>query len=112
VRQITRFFYVNPALRAQQLSEALALHASLEEATDTQQIKEIFDLFDTNGGGSIDPEELDAQAALFALGFQRNKESSSKTIGKISSDSVTLEDFMEKSLAAVRTKTFGFLSQF
>ena len=32
------------------------------------QIKEIFDLFDTDGGGTIDREELDA--AMFALGFQ------------------------------------------
>ena len=32
------------------------------------QIKEIFDLFDTDGGGSIDCREKDA--ALFALGFQ------------------------------------------
>jgi Ca2+-binding EF-hand superfamily protein len=32
-----------------------------------KQIKEIFDLFDTDGGGSIDPKELDA--AMFALGF-------------------------------------------
>jgi Ca2+-binding EF-hand superfamily protein len=32
------------------------------------QIHEIFDLFDTDGGGSIDSQELDA--AMFALGFQ------------------------------------------
>ena len=32
------------------------------------QIKEIFDLFDTDGGGSIDRREKDA--AMYALGFQ------------------------------------------
>jgi Ca2+-binding EF-hand superfamily protein len=32
------------------------------------QIKEIFDLFDTDGGGSIDCREKDA--AMYALGFQ------------------------------------------
>ena len=31
------------------------------------QIREIFDLFDTDGGGSIDAKEMDA--AMFALGF-------------------------------------------
>jgi Ca2+-binding EF-hand superfamily protein len=32
------------------------------------QIKEIFDLFDTDGGGYIDRRELDL--AMVALGFQ------------------------------------------
>jgi Ca2+-binding EF-hand superfamily protein len=86
----------------QQLPAALALHDShnQEKANDsteldlspqeTQQIKEIFDLFDTNGGGSIDQEELGS--ALFALGFQR------KNVGKAKVDlpnnSVTLADFI------------------
>ena len=35
------------------------------------QIREIFELFDTDGGGSIDKKEL--QFALSALGFQREK---------------------------------------
>ena len=38
------------------------------------QIKEIFDLFDTDGGGSIDRREKDA--AMFALGFQPLSDSS------------------------------------
>jgi Ca2+-binding EF-hand superfamily protein len=39
--------------------------------SDTQlaQIHEIFDLFDTDGGGSIDRREL--ELALVALGFQK-----------------------------------------
>jgi Ca2+-binding EF-hand superfamily protein len=35
------------------------------------QIKEIFDLFDTDGGGTIDRRELDF--AMVALGFQKQK---------------------------------------
>lgn len=59
---------------------------------ETQQIKDIFDLFDTNGGGSIDTEELNA--AMFALGFQRYKGSRSKAKVEISSSAVTLENFI------------------
>ena len=32
------------------------------------EIKEAFDLFDTDGGGSIDPKEL--KAAMTSLGFE------------------------------------------
>jgi len=32
------------------------------------EIKEAFDLFDTDGGGSIDPKEL--KAAMVSLGFE------------------------------------------
>jgi Ca2+-binding EF-hand superfamily protein len=51
--------------------------ASTVELSDQQlaQIREIFDLFDTDGGGSIDSSEMDA--AMFALGFQPPPESSS-----------------------------------
>jgi Ca2+-binding EF-hand superfamily protein len=38
------------------------------------QIREIFDLFDTDGGGSIDATEMDA--AMFALGLQPSERSS------------------------------------
>ncbi len=57
-----------------------------------QQINDLFDLFDTNGDGSIDSEELNS--ALFALGFQRSKERRSKTTTEITGDAVTLEDFI------------------
>jgi Ca2+-binding EF-hand superfamily protein len=102
VRHIARFFHANPTLRAQHLPAALALHDILKVARDstqidllpqdTQQIKELFDLFDTNGGGSIDQEELDA--AMFALGFQRNDESRSMPRVEPPSNSVTLDDFI------------------
>jgi Ca2+-binding EF-hand superfamily protein len=102
VREITRFYYANPTLRAQLLPVALALHDRLGETRgpsefnltpqETQQIKDIFELFDTDGGGTIDSEEL--SAALFALGFHGNKERRSKTKAEITSTAVTLEDFL------------------
>jgi Ca2+-binding EF-hand superfamily protein len=60
------------------------------------QIKDIFDLFDTDGGGSIDIDEMDA--AMFALGFQpslsklKPKEKGVQSIDS-KSKQVTLEEF-------------------
>jgi Ca2+-binding EF-hand superfamily protein len=53
-----------------QLSDNISTPASTVELSEQQekQLHEIFDLFDTDGGGSIDSNELDA--AMFALGFQ------------------------------------------
>ena len=42
-------------------------------AQEEAQIQEIFDLFDTDGGGVIDREEL--EAAMFALGFHSRSHS-------------------------------------
>ncbi len=52
------------------IADDLSSCASTIELSQQQQsqIREIFDLFDTDGGGSIDSLELDA--AMFALGFQ------------------------------------------
>ena len=43
------------------------LQITLSEAEEAQ-IREIFDLFDTDGGGTIDKREL--EIAMIALGFQ------------------------------------------
>ena len=68
-----QFFDSNPHMRPKpppQLSDDVSTPASAVELSEQQekQIHEIFDLFDTDGGGSIDTHELDA--AMFALGFQ------------------------------------------
>ena len=62
------------------------------------QIEEIFNLFDTDGGGSIDRKELDF--AMMALGFQSKKskkKASSKAAAAMDAimadGSVTLEEF-------------------
>ena len=47
---------------------------------EIEEIKEAFDLFDTDGSGSIDPKEL--KAAMQSLGF----ESKNQTIFQMISD--------------------------
>jgi Ca2+-binding EF-hand superfamily protein len=55
-------------LPSQVFDDVLNPSSTLELSEQQQmQIKEIFDLFDIDGGGSIDVQELDA--AMFALGF-------------------------------------------
>jgi Ca2+-binding EF-hand superfamily protein len=49
-----------------------------------QEIKEAFDLFDTDGSGSIDAKEL--KAAMRALGFQVKKADVRKMIADIDKD--------------------------
>ncbi len=72
------------------------------QVSDVQaaQIQEIFNLFDTDGGGTIDPQELDI--AMVALGFQtadqqQRKRKDPKTmeiVATIASDGeVSLEEF-------------------
>jgi centrin-3 len=65
-------FHAHPELWPDQVPENKKLIDSMAsvELSDQQhaQIKEIFDLFDTDGDGSIDCREKDA--ALYALGFQ------------------------------------------
>ncbi len=87
--------------------------ASVELSEQQQaQIKEIFDLFDTDGGGSIDCREKDA--ALYALGFQptfdtklplpderpqdgaaASKDSCSDTVKEDTNQTITLHEFTQ-----------------
>lgn len=106
VRHLSRCFDTNPDLRP----PPTQLVASSKRAnqpivlSDAQenQIKEIFALFDTDGGGSIDRKEL--EFAMTALGFQsqdadvdrlKGKHSTSSVIDVIAGDGkVTLAEFM------------------
>lgn len=49
-----------------------------------QEIREAFELFDTDGSGSIDAKEL--KVAMRALGFEPKKEEIQKLIGELDSD--------------------------
>merc|ERR1712080_451060 len=57
-----------------------------KELTDEQkqEIKEAFDLFDTDGSGSIDSKEL--KVAMRALGFEPRKEEIQKMISDVDDD--------------------------
>lgn len=58
-----------------------------------QEIKEAFDLFDTDGSGSIDAKEL--KVAMRALGFEPKKEEIRKMIADIDRDGSGTIDFAE-----------------
>merc|ERR1740117_1675584 len=58
-----------------------------------QEIKEAFDLFDTDGSGSIDSKEL--KVAMRALGFEPKKEEVKKMITEVDKDGTGQIDFME-----------------
>ena len=79
-RHISRSFDANPDLRPSptQLpaTSQETNHLSLSDAQENQ-IREIFELFDTDGGGSIDRKELGF--AMTALGFHRQLRQDSKT---------------------------------
>eukprot|EP01067_Filipodium_phascolosomae_P009464 Filipodium_phascolosomae@DN8475_c0_g1_i1.p1 len=61
-----------------------------------QEIKEAFDLFDTDGSGSIDAKEL--KVAMRALGFEPKKEEVRKMIQDIDKDgsgTINFNEFLE-----------------
>eukprot|EP00470_Lotharella_oceanica_P000101 CAMPEP_0170167470 /NCGR_PEP_ID=MMETSP0040_2-20121228/866_1 /TAXON_ID=641309 /ORGANISM="Lotharella oceanica, Strain CCMP622" /LENGTH=166 /DNA_ID=CAMNT_0010405507 /DNA_START=21 /DNA_END=521 /DNA_ORIENTATION=+ len=58
-----------------------------------QEIREAFDLFDTDGSGSIDKNEL--KVAMRALGFEPKKEEIAKMIQDIDKDNSGEIDFPE-----------------
>ncbi|KAL7752820.1 hypothetical protein RI367_001823 [Sorochytrium milnesiophthora] len=65
-------------------------------AEQKQEIREAFDLFDTDGSGSIDSKEL--KVAMRALGFEPKKEEIKKMIAEIDkngSGSIDFGEFLE-----------------
>merc|ERR1712216_722343 len=58
-----------------------------------QEIKEAFDLFDTDGSGNIDSKEL--KVAMRALGFEPKREEIKKLISEVDKDGSGVIDFPE-----------------
>ena len=58
-----------------------------------QEIKEAFDLFDTDGSGSIDAKEL--KVAMRALGFEPKKEEVRRMIAEVDKDGSGTIEFPE-----------------
>ncbi len=75
-RHVTRFFDSHPHLRPQLsgYKKVANYQISLTRAQE-DQIRDIFELFDTDGSGTIDKKEL--EFAMMALGFQ-NKDNQHK----------------------------------
>jgi hypothetical protein len=96
-RHLTRYFEIHPGRRPPvPLSAAIvAGHKIALSDGQAAQIKEIFDMFDTDGGGTIDRRELDF--AMVALGFQKKGSGSKKQMevldSIVSDGQVTLEEF-------------------
>jgi Ca2+-binding EF-hand superfamily protein len=104
VRHLSRCFDKDPSLRPAPtpLGQALDTTSYKRTALSTaqaDQIREIFELFDTDGGGCIDQREL--QFAMTALGFQtkenhrttKHKEAMEVMDDLIGDGKVTLEEF-------------------
>ena len=110
-RHISRFININPNLKPQSqpiIQATSQAQMALSKAQESQ-IREIFELFDTDGDGSIDQNEMDF--ALVALGFQSARKKSRQgqqrsaavTVGStvnlldaITADGhVTLEEFVK-----------------
>ena len=58
-----------------------------------QEIKEAFDLFDTDGSGNIDAKEL--KVAMRALGFEPKREEIKQLIAQVSKDGSGVIDYPE-----------------
>ncbi|KAF7252833.1 Centrin-1, partial [Varanus komodoensis] len=85
--------YKRPGMGASQRRRS-GLKQELSEE-QKQEIREAFDLFDTDGSGSIDVKEL--KVAMRALGFEPKKEeirTMIADIGKEGSSTIDFEDFL------------------
>ena len=72
---------------------------------DVKQIKEAFDLFDTDGSGTIDPKEL--RAAMQSLGFEAKNQTIFQMISdldKNKSGSIDFEEFLDMMTARMSDK--------
>merc|ERR1711881_439706 len=70
-----------------------------------QEIREAFDLFDTDGSGTIDAKEL--KVAMRALGFEPKKEEIKKMISDIDTDgsgNIDFQEFLEMMTAKMSEK--------
>jgi Ca2+-binding EF-hand superfamily protein len=63
---------------------------------EIEELRDAFDLFDTNGDGTIDPKEL--KAAMQSLGFEAKNQSVNQMISDIDKDGtgdVNFEEFLD-----------------
>ncbi len=101
-RHLDQYFDANPDLKPVVDCNSMPIRQVNLSTQQEEQIKEIFELFDTDGGGTIDRDEL--KAAMTALGFQETKKRKGKhrrsdselvieAIDADQSDGVSLEEF-------------------
>ncbi len=99
-RHISKYFEANPDLKP--VARARSSRPVNLSAQQEEQIKEIFNLFDTDGGGTMDRQEL--KVAMTAMGFQDTRKDQGKhrgsdgelkmeVIDSDASECVSLEEF-------------------
>ncbi|KAH8071707.1 Ca2-binding protein [Aureococcus anophagefferens] len=69
---------------------------------EIEEIREAFNLFDTDGSGTIDPKEL--KAAMQSLGFEAKNQTIYQMIGDIDKDnsgSIDFEEFLDMMTAKI-----------
>jgi centrin-1 len=81
-----------PAARKKSVATKKGAPTELTE-DQKQEIREAFDLFDTDGSGSIDAKEL--KVAMRALGFEPGKEEIRKLISQVNRDGSGTVNFPE-----------------
>merc|ERR1711998_591521 len=86
---------VSPSSKMKQKELAKKSNMSEEQL---QEIREAFDLFDTDGSGTIDAREL--KVAMRALGFQVKK----SEVRKMISDTIDFEEFLQMMTAKMSEK--------
>eukprot|EP00611_Tribonema_gayanum_P009293 TRINITY_DN19079_c0_g1_i2.p1 TRINITY_DN19079_c0_g1~~TRINITY_DN19079_c0_g1_i2.p1 ORF type:complete len:140 (+),score=28.17 TRINITY_DN19079_c0_g1_i2:152-571(+) len=72
---------------------------------EIEEIREAFNLFDTDGSGSIDPKEL--KAAMQSLGFEAKNQTIYQMIADIDKDSsgaIDFEEFLDMMTAKMSDK--------
>jgi hypothetical protein len=96
MRHMIRLFELRPHLRPPPLppaADAVGNHKIALSEAQSSQIREIFELFDTDGGGSIDRGELDF--AMVALGFQKTRKQRQRVARSRRTESGVLEQIIE-----------------
>merc|ERR1712110_441072 len=84
-----------PAMALRRFNQGGKKQKELSEE-QKQEIKEAFDLFDTDGSGEIDSKEL--KVAMRALGFEPKKEEIQKMISDVDDDgsgTIGYEEFLK-----------------
>ena len=92
------------ATRAAKFQANKYLRPGLTE-DEIEEIKEAFDLFDTDGSGSIDPREL--RAAMQSLGFEAKNQTIYQMItdlDKNKNNSIDFEEFLDMMTARMSDK--------
>mmetsp|Transcript_14554 Transcript_14554/g.28155 ORF Transcript_14554/g.28155 Transcript_14554/m.28155 type:complete len:112 (-) Transcript_14554:528-863(-) len=77
---------------------------------EIEEIREAFNLFDTDGSGTIDPKEL--KAAMQSLGFEAKNQTIYQMIGDIDKDgsgSIDFEEFLDMMTGKLSHVSYCFL---